>query len=350
MRAARFGNDGARARSFVAKSHACAAAALLLSSLLVRSARAETKLFVDLDYGTDATLSGCPSDRQFRDMIVAQLGYDPFQAGSAYTVVARAHAEPQAIKGFIEWHDADGTARGRRELGSGNTDCAAFARSMSFAIAVQIQLFGEESQANAAVTPPAPKPADATPPASTSPPARAPVETRAQRVEDETGAWWLAAGAGPAIALGVAPEPAFEGRIFAALRHGLAGAELGAEASLPARHETAGQEGFEQQVMFGSVAACVFLRRVSGCLVNKWGKLQVRGFGVDVPRGPSGSVVQLGPRLTLGELFGNRWLGALRVEALATLTPWRVTLDQREVWKTPLFSLVVGADLGVVFR
>lgn len=324
---------------------------ILLSLLAARSAHAEPNLVVDLDYRMDPALSECPSETQFRAMIVAQLGYDPFRAGSAYTVVARAHAEQQTIQGFIEWHDAAGAARGRRELGSENTDCAAFARSMSFAIAVQIQLFGEESERSSSAAPQAPERSAAAPPAAAAPrPELARAATPAISVESEAARWWFAAGAGPALGIGIAPEPAFEGRIFAALGHGGAVVELGAEASAPARHETASREGFEQQVTFGSVAACALWRAFSGCLVNKWGRLQVRGFGVDVPRGPAGMLVQLGPRIALSEVVGNRWVGSLRVEALVTLAPWRVTLDQSEVWKTPLFSLALGADLGVVFQ
>jgi hypothetical protein len=47
--------------------------------------------------------------------------------------------------------------------------------------------------------------------------------------------------------------------------------------------------------------------------------------------------------------FGESWLGALRVEALVALVSWDVTLNQREVWKTPLFSVSVGGDLALLF-
>ena len=61
-------------------------------------------------------------------------------------------------------------------------------------------------------------------------------------------------------------------------------------------------------------------------------------------------LAQLGPRLSLFGNFGERWLGALRVEALVALVSWDVTLNEHEVWKTPLFSLSVGGDVAFLFE
>jgi hypothetical protein len=126
--------------------------------------------------------------------------------------------------------------------------------------------------------------------------------------------------------------------------------ELGGEASLPSHYVSSNGEGFDQQVVAGSVAGCAFSRRFSGCVVAKLGRLAVRGFGVDVPNSASGTLAQLGPRLTLNQALGERWFGALRVEALATLVRWEVRLNQREVWQTPLLCLSVGGDLGMIFQ
>src|SRR6185436_19738220 len=99
-------------------------------------------------------------------------------------------------------------------------------------------------------------------------------------------------------------------------RHERLAFELGAEASLPSRYETATGDGFEQRVLVGSAAGCAFFGKLSGCIVNKLGRLSVRGFGVDRPNSASGTLAQIGPRLALGEGFGERFLGSLRVEAL----------------------------------
>ena len=156
-------------------------------------------------------------------------------------------------------------------------------------------------------------------------------------------------GAGPTLAFGLAPRTAIAGRILAGARRGGFSLELGGEATLPSRYMSSNGDGFDQQVVAGSVAGCVSSRTLSACVVSKLGRLAVHGFGVDVPSSDSGTLAQIGPRLMLNQTIGESWFGALRVEALATLVHWEVRLNQREVWETPLLCLSVGGDLGMIF-
>jgi hypothetical protein len=327
---------------------------LLVLALASRVAHAAPQLFVDLDYRPDAELAGCPTDAAFRAMIREELGYDPFRAGEQ-KVVARAHASEPGLQGFVEWYDVSGTPRGKRELRAETTDCTSLARSMSFAIAVQIQLLAQEPETpvEASTERPKDEPTDATlaSPAATTP--GRPSDSRpapARRSNETAPPWQFMLGAGPVVAFGLAPRTAFEARVFGGARRGRFAGELGVEGSLPARYETETGDGFEQRVVAGSAAGCAFFGRLSGCVVSKLGSLHVRGFGVDVPNSDAGVLAQIGPRVTLSEVFGDHWFGALRVEALATLHAWEVTLNQSEVWKTPLFSLSVGADVGAILQ
>jgi hypothetical protein len=316
-------------------------------------AHAGPRLFVDLDYQPDSSLGDCPSEPAFRTVIRDRLGYDPFRAGSPQTIVARAHAAPQGLRGSIEWRDDSGAVRGERALSAEHSDCEAFARVMAFAIAVQIQLLSGEADAGTTSSVPpngndessltsvmqAEKPAvaqDRPPP---------PVVTTR-----EPAGWEFLLGVGPTLGFGVAPATVVEGRAFGTLRNDRLALEIGAEASLPSRRTTTEGNGVEQQLQLGSLAGCLALAPLSGCLVGKLGRLNVRGFGVDAPLSASGALAQVGPRLALGEDFGGRLSGALRLEALATLVPWGVTLNHREIWRTPSVSLSVGADLAVIFR
>jgi hypothetical protein len=160
------------------------------------------------------------------------------------------------------------------------------------------------------------------------------------------GRFRFTVGAGPAAGFGLAPRVVVMGRVFATVRRDDLALELGAEASLPSRHTTEPGKGFEQRLALGSLAGCVFLGVVSGCAVGNVGSLHVAGFGVDVPRSPSGIIAQVGPRIALTDLVSSRWVGSLYVEALATLVPWEITLNQREVWQTPPLTLSVGGDLA----
>jgi hypothetical protein len=331
--------------------------ALLAVALGSRVVRADPRLFVDLDYQPDAELAGCPSDSTFRAMIRDELGYDPFHAGAEQKVVARARAAEHGLDGFVEWYDASGTRRGERELRSETTDCAALARAMSFAIAVQIQLLSRQTETPMDV--PSTERADDGPTGATgASPAPVPSVSHppdahrgtSERTSEDLAPWQFMLGAGPTLAFGLAPRTALEGRVFGGARRGRLAIELGAEASLPSRYAMASGGGFEQHILAGSAAGCAFFGRFSGCIVSKLGRLYVRGFGVDLPNSASGTLAQIGPRVSLTEGFGDRWLGALRVEALATLLSWEVTLNQREVWKTPLFSLSVGGDVALLFQ
>jgi hypothetical protein len=137
--------------------------------------------------------------------------------------------------------------------------------------------------------------------------------------------------------------------MFAAGRVDWLALELGAEATLPGHYSTAGTAGFDAHVALGSIAGCATMAAWSVCSVSKVGRVYVRGFGVEVPREPSGGILLTGARLRLDHELSGRWLGALRLESLATLGPWDVTLNQRTVWTTPLVSVSLGIDLGLLF-
>jgi hypothetical protein len=338
---------------------------LLAFAFAARRACCEPKLVIDLDYRTDAALEGCPSEAAFRAQIESQLGYDPFRADSAQKVVARAAADGDNIKGFVRWYDASGTPRGERELTSAGKNCPAFARAMSFAIAVQIQLLHEHGEAK----PPAAQASE--PPAKTEPASSAsgrgsripaprrgstPATTKralgssTEPTSGQAPRWLFMVGAGPGVRLGVSPRAVAEGRLFAAVRRDWLAVELGADASLPSRNEETDGAGFEQNLMGGSLSGCAFVPPFSGCLVNRYARVAVRGFGVDLPHSSSTLAVQLGPRLALNGSFARGWIGAFRIDALVALSPWRVTLREQEVWHAPAVSLSIGADLVAVFN
>jgi hypothetical protein len=346
-----------------AREGACLSLSLKIRSVLAvalvvlasRVAVAEPRLFVKLEYESDPSLSGCPSAADFAALVTKQLSYDPFRAESNHRVVARAEPSGDGLRGFVRWYDATGAERGERELRANDRDCAAFARAMGFAIAVQVQLMnteqalatGEGVEKGPDTRPPASGGSPVTPPgvrrAAPRPAARTPAR-------DERASAEYLLGLGPGVGLGLAPRAVAQGRIFAEVRTENLGLELGAEAILPSRRETANGEGFEQRITLGSVAGCVSLGVLFGCALQKLGVLEVQGFGVDVPRAPAGFVAQSGIRLGVGHRLGAHAFGALRVEALFALTRWEVVLNRRQVWTAPPVSLTFGGDLAVLFR
>ena len=342
--------------------------AQLVSLLTPTLALAEPKLFVELDYRTEPALRGCPSEAVFRRLVEQQLGFDPFRVGAEQKLVARALRSEGELLGYARWYDASGAERGERQLRSARNNCGALVRELGFAVVVQIQLLAEaarEKESSLAEGPPASgvplapvvaeRKSSAPPPAPPSPstPKRSmswreavgtlPVTAIATR-------WQISAGLGSALSVSFLPQPALQGRGFAALRRNWLGLELGADTQLPLRFSDDGDaRGFESSVTRLSVAGCGFAGRFVACLASYWGRLGVRGVGVEVPRSSSGLFAQLGVRLGLAQNLTQSWVGSLRAEALVSLAPWSVTLNEREVWRTPRFGATLGLDLAAVF-
>ncbi len=327
---------------------------MLIVALGSRVAHAESRLFVDLRYQTDAGLGACPNEETFRGMVERQLGYDPFRADSPQVIVARAEAAERGIRGFVRWYDDQGNSRGERDLASDDPDCAAFVKAMGFTLAVQIQLLSLETPAADAARPSSPARADAKSAEATTTtrpdPARRVADGPVDPGPPRHSNWRFLVGLGPSVGFGLAPRAVPEGRLFAGVGRGELGLELGAEASLWARHATASDQGFEQSLLASTFAACGFIEPWSGCVVNKLGVLRVRGFGVDMPRSPSGLVEQVGLRLSVHQRFGSHGLLLLRIEALAPLVSWDVTLNGKAVWRMPPVSLGLGGDLAALFQ
>ena len=335
-----------------------AVAAALGLGLGASTAAATPKALVVLDYRVDPSLAGCPDEAAFHAMVESQLGYDPFRRDAQDRVVARMDAEPGRTHGTIEWRDGAGTLRGERELTSGPGACAELARTMSFAIAVQIQLLEREGTNTASEPVPA-QPSRAAPGMQSHPPSATHPRPSAEPQTDaaserspgaEPSAPRFVLGAGALVAFGIAPEWAVEGRVFAALRGRRLSLELGVETGFPSEHRTSSDAGFEQHVVVGTSAGCVALRPFSACVVGKAGRLKVRGFGVDEPHSASGFIALVGPRVGFEQGFGDHWLAALRVEVLATLVPWSIQLNHQDVWRTPVGTFLVGADLANIFQ
>jgi hypothetical protein len=129
------------------------------------------------------------------------------------------------------------------------------------------------------------------------------------------------------------------------VQRGFLAVEAGTEGSLPSITSTANGEGFEEQLILGSLGGCFSPTPLGACLVAKAGTLRVRGVGVDVSRSTYGLVAQAGPRFMLSQRLGGAWSGAIRVELLVALVPWGVVLDHEEVWKTPPLGISVGVDV-----
>jgi hypothetical protein len=305
--------------------------AALLGSTRVQAQTGEP--FASLDYRTDPELRDCPAAAQFQALVAGELGREPFESGAPERALVAVKRGNHGIEGVVTWFDRKGAVKGERELGSDTLDCGAFARELAFAVAVQLELMDRE---RAATSEPPATPAAPPPPLELDPGVTA---------EEQPLRWLL--GAGPVVAFGLAPATTFEGRLFLALRRKAWSAELGGEISTPSTYRDPDENGFEYRLLSLSFSACGHLDPVALCGQARATRLSVHGVGVDEPESASGVLAQAGARLMVSQTIGPRFAASLHVDALATLTPRTVTLNDRGVWTTPAIVLLAGIDAAV---
>jgi hypothetical protein len=118
--------------------------------------------------------------------------------------------------------------------------------------------------------------------------------------------------------------------------------------SLPATTRRADGNGFTQQHLLGTTAACATVTRWNGCLVANAGAVRMAGE-IDQPTSATVLLVQVGVRVGITQRLGRRTFLGAHADGLANLTRWTGSLDQVPVWTAPRFAAALGVDAGVQF-
>ncbi|HXK16241.1 MAG TPA: hypothetical protein VNG33_00455 [Polyangiaceae bacterium] len=330
--------------------------ALWLSLALVcgagrASAETPGNLQVALEYRVDPTLRTCPTSQELSDSVTRQLGYQPFDDSAPQRLSVKIVRPSDRVEARIQWVDAQSGNSGERRLQSASGDCTEIAQSLSFAVAVQIQLHASEASAHAAT-----QPADAgqtkaaTPaPSQVTPGARASAVADKPRVESKRRRAVLV-GVGGLSTWGMAPGMNFGGRLFGAITQDWWSVALGVHAVLPGRFQQADGTGFSAHQLGLALAPCLRFSALGACAVGSLGILRVRGEGVDRVGTPSSVVGSAGAR---AQLFWPELehLGMLlEGEALVVLTPRDVLLNGARVWSTAPIVVTVALDFAAIFR
>ena len=109
---------------------------------------------MSLDYDTAPDLVGCPKAAEFRQEVTRQLRRNPFRDGASRHLVVRLYATGERLGGRIEWRDTRGDWEGERTFSSRNESCAAMARAVGLATAIQIELLATLEGGPPSVAPP----------------------------------------------------------------------------------------------------------------------------------------------------------------------------------------------------
>jgi hypothetical protein len=307
---------------------------------------------VTLQYAASA---GCPDTADFKAIVIARLGYDPFSESASDHVLVRMASRDGSLDGRIEWRDASGKWAGDQSFPLVSTDCLQLTRAMGFALALQIQFLAKtgaaagDGGARVETAPPAETPTPqpmptATPPVIAAGAATSPVAAAADGLRPV-----FAMGAGPSAGFGMSSTPILLGRVFGALAWPHASIELAAAASVPATTRRADGGGFSQQHLLLSAASCAAVSRWNACLLVNAGEVRMIGQDIDRPSSAEAPVVEAGARIGVIQPLGPRLFVAAHADGLAILTRWIARLDGVPVWTAPRFAAALGVDTGVRF-
>jgi hypothetical protein len=338
-----------RAGTFV-----CASAVALSSLGLFDGEARATPLTVSLTYAAGPE---CPEAADFKAVVIARLGYDPFLEAAPDHVSVEVEPRGSGLSGRIEWRDSSGKWTGDQSFPSVSADCQRLVRVMGFALAVEIQFL---AKANAAPpgsdAAPSPPPSSATtvkkPVPTAGPPPVASTSSAAANLSPSSTDRprpVLAVGAGPSVGIGMSSTPVLLGRLLGALAWPHVSFELAAVADLPTTTRRADGAGFSQQHLFGSAAACGLVTRWSACLMANAGVVRMAGENIDRTNSASLPIAQAGVRAGVNQALGGRARLGAHVDGLVNLTRWTGSLDQVPVWTAPRFATTIGLDAGVLF-
>ncbi|HYP76848.1 MAG TPA: hypothetical protein VER12_12865 [Polyangiaceae bacterium] len=319
------------------------------------------------------TAPSCPAADALEGIVESRLGYDPFTDGAPNHVLVSISQSGASLNGRIEWRNAQGQWTGDQSFSMANGDCLRLVRTMGLALAVQIQLLSDLNAAppgdheraldakppagdseRALETKPSPKAASETaerpPPPKPKPPDQPESSKPAENAQRPTHPLLFGMGAGPALGLGMAPQPIVLGRFFGTVAFRRTLLELAAEMSLPATARRADGAGVSVQFRLLSAAGCGVIERWNACLLVNAGQVSLAGEDIDHPTSTHLPYVAAGARAAFNQPLGSVAFVQAHANGFAILTRWTASLDDVPVWTMPRLALTLGVDLGVQFR
>ncbi|MEM9189821.1 MAG: hypothetical protein AAGF12_11635 [Myxococcota bacterium] len=284
-----------------------------------------------LDYAADP---GCPSEEEFRDLVLARLGRMPFRApnGDDWVIEVRLRREGGAFEAHI-------AATGERNFESNS--CDDLAEAAAVVVALALEAGPPESTEMEAPGTELPSRLGASDWRSElSPEARAALEALAHEeppreevplaVEERRApVWEVAIRAEVLGSLGVVPGVAMGGLVGLDLAHGWfrLGIEVLAEGSLASHAD----EEVRGVVIIGGLSPCVVLAPVFGCVVGNLGITSSRAEQVVNPQWETSFVASGALRLGLEHTMdGFRIHGA--IEAWLPFNRVELLVGDRVVW------------------
>lgn len=308
-----------------------------------------------LVYVRAANAEQCADEGGLRAAVAARLGYDPFVAYAATTLVVEVRARPGAFEADIHVLEGDGVEAGRRKIASPGADCQkvidALALSLSIIVDPVAALRGPPQ--SPPVAPEAPAPADETPAARNPAPARTevgevpPADRSDRRPSDRTEARptphlvpaFLVAAYGS-----VAEAPSATAGALVSGRVRLRDFSLGVDvrADLPATHSFGAAGSAKSHSVTGWLVPCAHFGPFAGCALVGAGGFFATGE-VAVPVSQSRWILSVGGRGVFDLALGRHWFLQAFLDVVTTPMPPALEVGGRSPYTLP----VVGGDIGL---
>ena len=279
-----------------------------------------------LDYLNLSGAQSCPDEPTLRQLVAAQMGYDPFTADAATTISVSIEETPDKLLATVRAHFQNGHTA-QRSLRSANKDCRELAASTAFAIALAVDpLLPQRRRAPAVPTAQAAPERAAAP---VPPPRGADVGVEAELL----------------LGLGQAPEVGFGGALRVSLLSESFLLTLEARADMPSSLSIPG--GRVGASLFAGVAAgCYRWKALQACALIGLGAL--RAFGSGFP----GDAVRWLPWVGAGARAAVRvpLSTSLYLEAhgdlIFPLVRSALLVGDVEVWRMSIVGGTIGLGLG----
>jgi hypothetical protein len=312
----------------------------------------------------------CPEETTLRDAVAKRLGYDPFVAVSARSMVVEIRGDGASLRARVYLVQSDNLAGGARELSSPLLDCKELAAAVALAISIAID----------------PGVVDRSPPETEAEPAPAPQETEAAPDDSSTAApspdpWgtestaqstpassavtdfpakakpaaaprasapvvW-AIGAGGVAASGPEPSPVLGMSVVGSVRGNHWALGLAPRLDFASAATEAGVTGEAKMYSYGaSLVPCYRRAPFLACYVLETAVLVSSARGVSVPHVNDSLWFAQGARLAYSAEVVPGLGIAIDVDGLWAPDRVGLRLDGNEVYTTPRFLARLG--LGVM--
>ncbi|MEM7606944.1 MAG: hypothetical protein AAF411_16430 [Myxococcota bacterium] len=296
----------------------------------------------------------CPNERQFRDLVIARLGYDPFGEDGDAAASVLVKPERAAFRAAVHY------ASGERSLPA-SASCDELVTTAATALAIAIDPLAPNADA--------PEPADvsdappvvpAEPAEPAAEPLQAPVRerdphsrTRQRELEAQGYETTYSATLRPilpvslAVALGIAPAALPRFRVGAGLSTGAYSIVAAFRAARTFSDARVASEDVSVRVLSGELSACARYRFVEGCAFGEWGRFRARANEL-VGGGGALPWAQLGTRLLFRWRLHSRVHVGLAAELAFPVARARLLIDGAPAWRAPPLTGALGIHLEVL--